>query len=446
MLEGKGRILDQEPDCIVVVPDHPDFVVIGTYSLVESDQNQVSNERKGSLQILPFFTNNNNGHHVELDRQDFPFGIYDIHFHPKYKDMLGVATSDAEIHFFSVTARHTAEENKLSRLQFVYHGHIPIEAPHPSDGHLAIVTQFHFIEQDLRPLSRDFHVLLIATTQFGNTKIVKTTLPARSTDPEPGHSIPFQHVLVHKQSFDLEAWATLPLTGTTTEQLLILSGGDDSQLIISSVASLQLTGPTNAEIDLEMLTTTNLHIDRRTHEAGVVSICSLGVCPPSPQDPSPSAVPSPASKETLILTGSYDENLRLFLLTHSSSDYPPVALKLLTELKLNGGVWRIELLDQYLTSTDSEGIIHNYILLLAGHTAGAFIIRLSCKISEDKAADWQYDFTIEKHFTDHESLVYAVDAKHTGNSEPHRKWDIISTSFYDKRVCNWEWVDEKRPS
>lgn len=443
MPESKSRLLDQEPDCIAVVPDHPDFVVIGTYSLVESDQDQASNERKGSLQILPFSEDNKDIRRVELDRQDFTFGIYDIHFHPKHKDMLGVATSDAEVRFFSVIAQRTAEESKLYRLHFVYHGHVTVEAPDPSDGHLAVVTQFQFIEQDLSTDTRDTHVLLVATTQFGNTKIVKTTLSASSTDPETSHTNFFQRILVHKQSFDLEAWATLPLLDAATDQLLVLSGGDDGQLIVSSVSCPPPTAITNIGLDLETLTPTKLHVDKRTHEAGVVSICSLGVCPPLPRDTSQSAATSIASKETLTLTGSYDEHLRLFLLTQPSSKYASVTLKLLTELKLNGGVWGIELLDQYPTGSGS--INHDYILMMAGHTAGAFIVRLSCKRTDDKARDWQCNFTIESRFTEHESLVYAVSAKRAENNGLLQKWHVISTSFYDKRVCNWEWIDEKRP-
>ncbi|KAK5093212.1 hypothetical protein LTR70_004855 [Exophiala xenobiotica] len=442
MLESKSRLLDQEPDCVAVVPDHPDFVVIGTYSLVESDQHQASNERIGFLQILPFFADNKDIRHVELDRQDFTFGIYDVHFHPKYRDVLGVATSDAEIRFFSLIAQRTAEESKLCRLHFVYHGHVIVEAPDPSDGHLAVVTQFQFIEQDLSTDTRDTHVLLVATTQFGNTKIVKTTLSASSTDPETSHRSLFQRILVHKQSFGLEAWTTLPLLDAVTDQLLVLSGGDDGQLIVSSVSCPHSTAPTNNELDLETLIPTKLHVDKRTHEAGIVSICFLGVLHPLPRDPSQSAATSTTPKETLILTGSYDEHLRLFLLTQPSSNYASVTLKLLTELKLNGGVWRIELLDQY--PTGSESINHHYILLIAGHTAGAFIIRLSCKRTEDKGGERQYAFTIEKHFTEHDSLVYAVCANRVETNEPHRKWHVLSTSFYDKKVCNWEWTDENK--
>jgi len=142
------------------------------------------------------------------------------------------------------------------------------------------------------------------------------------------------------------------------------------------------------------------------------------------------------SSPMLFLTGSYDEHLRLFLLPSPSSHSRNPTLEHIGTIHLEGGVWRIILLDTYTT----EAFVTNYLLLIAGHTAGAFIVRLTCK--RGFYNDWEYVFEVEKQVTEHESLVYAVAAKR--DELVRGKWDVISTSFYDKKICNWDWIDEQK--
>lgn len=449
------RFLDQEPDCIAVVPSAPSFVIIGTYSLLGDSDGEGNSGRKGSLQILPFLAPVTQTKHLDLDRKDFPFGIYDLHFHPRDTDLLGVATSNAEILFFRL--RTTQDQaGSLRTIELREIGRVIVEEPHDDDGRLAIVTQFQFIDTASAPAleteaensSGSIEVLLAATTQFGNTKLLKTILTTADSGFESvSQRLKAQVLDVHKQSFDLEAWTVLSLPVPSQDSLLVLSGGDDSQLLISRVG---VPNRPTSNLDLDTITTKQFLTDKRSHTAGVVTICSLGtISPQAAADP----FQSESSSSTLILTGSYDETLRLFILTPPSATDPRCTFKLLGDLQIGGGVWRITLLDQYPRKSASgllEGL--DYILLVAGHTAGVFIVRLSATRFEHDSDDrtiaeengWNYAFKVEKTFTEHDSLVYAVAAKR--DEEKPWKWRVVSTSFYDKKICNWVWNgDQQQP-
>ncbi|KAJ9663373.1 hypothetical protein H2198_000890 [Neophaeococcomyces mojaviensis] len=487
-----SRSLDQEPDTIAAIPRDSDFIVIGTYSLVNESQGSGTSSRKGSLQVVPFSASTQLQPHtnISLERLDFSFGVYDIHFHPRYPDLLGVATSDARILFYFLSRRHE-DMNSSKGYAFIKLGAVLVEGPDESSGQLSIITQFQFLDwhmqvtEDTTGSGRDNQrdILLAATTQSGNTKLLKVTVPYPTHTPSSDfgieHALPqdtpnssgAQILEVHKQSFDLEAWTVLPIsyknvTKQSYQHLLLLSGGDDSHLIISH---LRLPYLRSSEIDLDMFDTNLLLTVKKAHQAGVVSICNLGpVQPLSWNQPHPEN--NSCARQWLILTGSYDETLRLFILgiNHTDQDLPEPMLstrsfRLQAELNLGGGVWRIKLLDCYPTQVSSplnaSSSINgsrvtaiDYILLIAGHTSGAHIVRLTITEPTTFNDELKCEFRIEKSFTEgHESLVYAVEARHAvplgetdnGQTDNARRWEIISASFYDKKVCNWEWMDDR---
>ncbi|KAK4906540.1 hypothetical protein LTR66_017709 [Elasticomyces elasticus] len=180
-----SRNLDQEPDTVTIVPRAPDYLLLGTYSLVKNDSDETDAEqaRKGSLQFLRFnaeqpeSTGLSSVSSPKLDRKDFDFGIYDLHFHPIYTGLLGVATSNAEILFYHSQAKYTAQD-------LLVVGKIQVEECQPGQSP-AIITQFQFIveAQDASSVTIHEHepafrtILLAATTQFGATKVMQVDLP-----------------------------------------------------------------------------------------------------------------------------------------------------------------------------------------------------------------------------------------------------------------------------
>lgn len=451
-----SRSLDQEPDTIVVIPAFPEFVVVGTYSLVskpegeEDGSSNYSGGRIGSLRILPFSAQ---GSDVEIDantslgREDFTFGIYDVHFHPHHENLLGVATSNGEILFFDVLLQDSYSGSPY-HMGFSALGKVLVEEPDEDDESRAIITSFHFLDIPRQNLpssnSKDYTIFLAATTQLGNTKLVQAVIPRKTEQVRDLRTVESQIIDVHKQTMDLEAWTTLPLF-TSPSTLHILSGGDDSQLLISSIEMPFHQYVRTSDLYLDLHEPIKRLTEKRTHEAGIVHICNLGPHPIHlPQASQPND--DNESAQYLILTGSYDENLRLFLFSPANSNRPMTTLSLLSELSLGGGVWRIILLDTYDSSSSQS---HDYILLIAAHTAGACIVRLSC--TQVQGDTWKYEYKVEKWFTEgHESLVYAVATKKgaplgdLGATWDKKTWDIISTSFYDKKVCDWKWIDAKK--
>jgi diphthamide biosynthesis protein 7 len=127
-----------------------------------------------------------------------------------------------------------------------------------------------------------------------------------STNPWSSSS---QITVTELTSHSLEPW-TLAFSSDTSH---IFSGGDDAVL-----QSMQVSYDSGSDGDASPSSST-LWSDRKTHEAGVTAILPLA--------------------NDLLITGSYDDNIRLI-------SAPPVGRRqVLAELNLGGGVWRLRMLD-----------------------------------------------------------------------------------------------------
>lgn len=125
----------------------------------------------------------------------------------------------------------------------------------------------------------------------------------------------------------LEPW-TLAFS---PDAVLLFSGGDDA--VLQALKLPPIDTDTNArsedDEDNENAAATLLWADRKSHEAGVTSILPLA--------------------DDLLITGSYDDRIRLL-------SAPAVGRrKVLAELDLGGGVWRLKMLEsgdgqRYVTS------------------------------------------------------------------------------------------------
>lgn len=466
-----SRALEFEPDTVTFIPEFLDYVVVGTYSLSSKEtqvdpsdasveQQSSPQQRHGTLQILPFngsSTEANKSSPVEaIASYNLPdCGVYSVHFHPQRNNLLGAATSDARIYLFDISASPSSKSTHPD-FTLTLLGSVVIENPEDNDSQVAIITQFQFLTLQVESESR---IALVATSQFGNTKYISLDLGNGSSCEEefkraaiPSPRCRVQQIQqIHQQAYNMEAWSVLVLDLTSTTpavaaQQFILSGGDDNQLIVSARTDPEHKSP----VFHRVLT------DRNTHTAGVVTITSLG--------------PAPSNTHIhthLLATGSYDERLRIFLFDPCS---PRPTLNLISQLHLPSGVWRITLLDQYhRTSPEPKAQQEtNYILLVAGHTAGAFIVRLTITLAltnpnldPQQQQQQQYTETLTAKLTEqarftlgHQSLVYSCVArlqagpvnvdvadKTECKSGSERIWQVLSCSFYDRVVCNWTWTD-----
>lgn len=176
-------------------------------------------------------------------------------------------------------------------------------------------------------------------------------------------------------SHDLEAW-TIRIEADG-EVIRCWTGGDDAKLLHSEVA-----------MDSQMTTKWS---DRRTHDAGVTAILPIA--------------------NGLVITGSYDESIRLL-----KAPIGPGRPQILAELGLEGGVWRLQ-------------FIYSNLILASCMHAGCRIIHLRGR----------EELEVIAKFEEHQSMNYGSDVI------PGRENMVVSTSFYDRLVCLWRypWTDSE---
>lgn len=212
----------------------------------------------------------------------------------------------------------------------------------------------------------------------------------------------------------LEAWciAFSPPGSSSTEkdsQFSVYCGGDDSMLRYQSC-------DWNCNDQESFCSTPYPPITiKGQHMAGVTAILPLPL--------------KTTNGGRIVVTGSYDDHLRVFSIQDLHDSYGLKRVELILEENLGGGVWRLD-----HVSTSSQGKCTRITILVSCMHAGARLVQL---VGEN-GADWTC--IILARFEEHKSMNYGsalVPAKDlTGTLQ------IVSTSFYDQLLCLWEY----RPS
>lgn len=212
------------------------------------------------------------------------------------------------------------------------------------------------------------------------------------------------HVQRLPERHTLEAWITA-FSPTSWNPRSIFSGGDDATLM----SHVEHT-PGEWTPGLR---------DRKTHGAGVTALLPLQLS-------------GELSSERLLLTGSYDDRLRVLDLgsARGTTLRRPTVVR---ELDLGGGVWRIKVLGQSQDDVDGRSTV-KLTLAVACMYAGAFVVEVSLVKECDEV--WVCELDIMQHMEEHESMCYGVDARPSRSGTAH---SLVSCSFYDKRLCLWQW-------
>ncbi|KIW89035.1 uncharacterized protein Z519_10520 [Cladophialophora bantiana CBS 173.52] len=481
-IEYSSRTVDQDVDTVAICPLHPEYMIIGTYSLLKKDEpcDYNGQTRRGSLQVTTVMSTFKPRYAgmlpPSLDRVDFPCAVLDTHFHPSDSTLLGVATSNATVHFF----RFTMHGDVLGRrviTKLLPLGTVRV-AENDEHGLVPLVTQFTWFPETrthgVAGISDVVDVGFAATTSFGDARVVRISVPAvkdlfdERADQPPQALVPISNDIVHKH--ELEAWTVAVLDlgssswdGNRCTSRVILSGGDDSALIASSASPSTITthpsAPNSTSLspcDTLSLNAMPLWKDRRSHTAGVVSILPLP----------PATVRSGNGGENRrdiipLATGSYDEYIRLFEI-----DTQTYRASFKAELRVDGGVWRLKVLDQYSTRREGQAQLQHHTLVLASLMhAGAAIIRITrTTVTSSSSQGDTWTITPVTIFrAGHESMVYCCDARlengnTNGSSQDQTQkgreqagegsraraapaYTIVSTSFYDMKICTWKFVD-----
>ena len=220
------------------------------------------------------------------------------------------------------------------------------------------------------------------------------------------------HILGRSQGHSLEAWAVAwsdKELEIESKLAILYSGGDDSMLCRHSSFGRPLEAEGHMGDEAQHLHGPSWR-DKTTHNAGVTAILPLSL--------------SASDEDDLLITGSYDEYVRVLALPNLGG-----RTKVLAEKQLGGGVWRLKLLDTIYSP--GKGI-HLVVLASCMH-AGARLLKIA---RSDSTRRWSINIIAK--FEEHESMNYASDGHIEGLNEDHSSgYTCVSTSFYDRKLCVW---------
>ena len=197
------------------------------------------------------------------------------------------------------------------------------------------------------------------------------------------------------------AWTSECPEPDATPQLV--SGGDDDTFCRYPLCVEPVNGDGSHEYELD-----DPLRDKKSHDAGVTALLPL----------------LPISHSTqLVLTGSYDENVRLLWLV---DDYEQPGI--LATKSLGGGVWSLKQL--YYTAPKGD-VGASYMVLASCMHAGPKILQVRRKDN----GEWEINVLAKN--VEHESMNYASAGRPIYGRTGLESFLIVSTSFYDKKLCVW---------
>ncbi|SCU99357.1 LANO_0F01574g1_1 [Lachancea nothofagi CBS 11611] len=362
---------ERPPCCLRIFRDQ--YVLIGTYDL-----DKPSGARTGSLEIR-------DAELILLEKYDTYSAVLDLKISPFDDTVIASAHSMGNLQIWQVCLNENGSFVKLRELANlqIFDTDVLITSLHfsPSNPHCLLVTATTGETRviDIEHGSTSFSATQIAR-QYEKVEHQHIQVQGKSTSTVAVPSRPLQH------EHSLECWTAEFGTLSPIENV-IFTGGDDSTIAAH-----------------DMRTGDSIWSNSRIHEAGVVAIKS-------------STETFRNSKPTSIITGSYDDHIRMIdLRMLGNSIYPgnnvPAANS--TTLNLGGGVWRFAESPANAKSNSLDK------LLVCCMYDGAKVVTVG---ADD---EFVVDSYIKKN---HDSMCYGGD------------WSsgfIATCSFYDKVVQIWE--------
>ncbi|KAJ5885269.1 hypothetical protein N7495_009779 [Penicillium taxi] len=382
--------LDQPPSCLEFCPDFPDHFVVGTYLLSENKvDEQVEQTKTGSLQLWKL--NPNTNELLLIQRVALPYAVFDLHFHPGDRSKFAIAGSTGCIALFNVSSNSTDSSTEPSINQ------IWTKQVHEDSSIPALFLAW--APQDWLPgkITNGFAVTFSdsLTAVFGS----EGEITEESQINELGS---FQA----RQMIEVWFVALASMKETTSQEItpFMFTGND-----FGSLHTRRFGTSTDENDSKHVLGPLLLDYDDRArhHTAGVTSILPL---------PVPMVDDAP-----ILLTGSYDEGLRVYHATRRG--------EVLAEQALGGGVWRLQLLD----TKGLEEAKQSFLVLASCMHAGTRVVR----VNRTPGRSQEWDIEVLAEFTEHESMNYASGVWEGSGSETSSELLCVSSSFYDRRVCVW---------
>ncbi|KAL4870772.1 hypothetical protein BDV12DRAFT_207231 [Aspergillus spectabilis] len=425
--------LDQPPSCLQFCPASPNNLVIGTYLLSEtkftdSDGSETVQQKKsGSLQLWNLDPTDDSL--TQITRYAIDAAVFDLHFHPRNSDILGIATSAGCVSLLSVSEKGFTQLWTRS----------VNEDPTIPALHLAWVPNGWFNDYS-NGENRDGDGFAV-TFSDGKTGVYSlNSFDAFGEEKEEVGNEAITEIGSFMVKLPIEVWFvavasyTSPSASTGTgdddevkqSTPYLFTGDDFGTLTTRRFADVSSDPTSNQSEEDNTLSLPPLLLNTSDkalhHTAGVTSILTLSI-------PLSSRL---TNGEPLLLTGSYDEYLRLYHATRGGH--------VIAEAGLGGGVWRLQLVDDHPTVTrdGEEGETWTFLVLASCMHAGTRVVRVTIGVSGGGKVEARIEVLTE--FTEHESMNYASDVwrpRDRGNEGKGPELRIVSSSFYDRRVCVW---------
>ncbi|KAI1498414.1 hypothetical protein F5X99DRAFT_393444 [Biscogniauxia marginata] len=414
----RSLTLDLPPSCIEFCPAHPEYFVVGTYNLEreEAASSLDDDDNDGELQQTTSKPQSRNGSLVLfrlVNKADifpvqtvlYPSAILDLHFCPSRdkNEVMALVSSTGSLSFF-----------RLSPLQ------------KPTDPLKEIVTH--------KPLGSDESVLFLSCAwhpRLHNLIAITTSSYQvhilRVDDSWNVHETTSAPVMTHT----LEAWTVAfspflaepsrdisKIGEETTPIFTIFSGGDDSKLLSRNCIFYTRRKQDGDEV----IETPYPTLAIRGHEAGVTAILPLSLQPTT-------------TGPRILITGSYDDRLRVYSVHAQEGGVVLRSPKLLADENLGGGVWRLKLirLDEASEVETLNQTWWTALILASCMHAGSRILKVSGDYSEN------CHIKVLGRFEEHKSMNYGSDFE-PGSEQAGRTLRCVSTSFYDRLLCLWEGI------
>lgn len=446
------RVIHQPPSCIEFCPAESSIFVIGTYQLDDSHPHSSAEgptvqPRSGRVEVyrvLPKALSSAFGISECMDKYDFlDCAVLDLHFHPQRPTSFAVCTSTSQIVFFTLKGLGHGQEAESIQPTLHRTGWIQTH-----DDPTVLATSFAW-NPTWHMAGSGSHISFAVTFSSGETKVVVVHYSEISELSGVHHAVSNCIQASIQPPHSLEAWtvAFADFPSDAPDEKLLLTGGDDSILTLHPIHS-------HLDHDHDVMRTSDLFQDRKSHRAGVTAILPI----------LDQTYPIPGAGA--FVTGSYDEQIRLFTFERR----PPCKPRLAAELHLGGGVWRLRMLSENRIKKAGRRYIYSTLILASCMHAGVRVVRVALDQEQSSARDSHWKLDVVGKFTEgHESMCYGADSvslrrlvmkteetpraddpssreesleSSEGDDHPPRDFVIVSTSFYDRKICVWSFHDE----
>ncbi|KAJ5766925.1 uncharacterized protein N7511_004541 [Penicillium nucicola] len=397
--------LDQPPSCLEFCPEVADHFIVGTYLLSENktDDGEIQQSKTGSIQLWKLDPVSKAL--CQVQRIAVPYAVFDLHFHPNHKNLFAIASSVGTVSLFEVSTNTSAGVDASPSITQLWTKQVH-EDPSIPALFLAWAPENWFPKTPADGFA--------VTFSDSRTAVFGTEGDIREEDGLAEWGTFEAKQMIEVWFVALSTASANPDDRNSSGMPFMFTGNDFGSLHTRRFDnSAELDDPDD-HISPMLLE----HDDRaRHHTAGVTAILPLAV---------PLVDDAP-----VLLTGSYDEGLRVYQATRRG--------EVLAEQGLEGGVWRLQLLNttQVPGSADPSNVTEwSFLVLASCMHAGTRLVRVTCS-QQDGAPSWSIEVLAK--FTEHESMNYASGVWQGMKAGQEESGELlcVSSSFYDRRLCVW---------